>query len=80
MMRAWRACQIEKDAYRPSAAFKYRQQQVALNTEQILARNLEILHKERLTSLVVYNLVIQFSGQATALIAQPPRRLRFKQV
>ena len=51
---------------------------VVLNTERILARSVDMFHKELLMSLVAYNLVTQFRRQAAALIAQPPRRLSFK--
>ena len=51
---------------------------VVLNTERILARSVEMFHKELLMSLVAYNLVTQFRRQAAALIHQPPRRMSFK--
>lgn len=51
---------------------------VVLNTERILARGVDMFHKELLMSQVAYNLVTQFRRQAAALIAQPPRRMSFK--
>lgn len=51
---------------------------VVLNTERILARSVDMFHKELLMSQVAYNLVTPFRRQAAALIAQPPRRMSFK--
>lgn len=51
---------------------------VVLGAESIRAQSVEMFHKELLTSLVAYNLVIQFRRQAAALIEEHPRRLSFK--
>ena len=50
---------------------------VTLNTERIRARSREMLEKELLTSLVAYNLVVQFRREAAAKAGLPPRRLSF---
>lgn len=50
---------------------------VSLDTEIIRAKSVEMVKKERLTSLVAYNLVIQFRRQAAKLANLPPRRLSF---
>ena len=50
---------------------------VTLDTESIRARSVEMVKKELLTSLVAYNLVIQFRRQAAKLANLPPRRLSF---
>ena len=50
---------------------------VTLNTERIRARSREMFEKELLTSLVAYNLVIQFRREAAARAGLPPRRLSF---
>lgn len=51
---------------------------VVLDTENIRARSVEMFHKELLTSLVSYNLVVQFRRQAAQLVNEPPRRMSFK--
>ena len=51
---------------------------VVLNTENIAARSEDMFYKELLTSMVAYNLVIQFRRQAAKLAEVPPRRLSFK--
>lgn len=53
---------------------------VTLNTERIRARSVEMVKKELLTSIVAYNLVVQFRRQAAALADVPPRRLSFTEV
>lgn len=50
---------------------------VTLNTENIRARSVDMFRKELLTSMVAYNLVIQFRRQAAQLANVPPRRLSF---
>lgn len=50
---------------------------VTLNTENIRAQSVEMVKKELLTSLVAYNLVIQFRRQAAKLADVAPRRLSF---
>ena len=51
---------------------------VVLNTEQIRARSVAMFEKELWTSLVAYNLVIQFRRQAAALAHKAPRQMSFK--
>ena len=50
---------------------------VTLDTENIRAKSVEMVKKELLTSIVAYNLVIQFRRQAAKLAGLPPRRLSF---
>ena len=50
---------------------------VTLNTERIRAHSREMFEKELLTSLVAYNLVVQFRREAAAKAGLPPRRLSF---
>ena len=50
---------------------------VTLDTENIRAKSVAMMKKELLTSLVAYNLVIQFRRQAAELANLPPRRLSF---
>lgn len=50
---------------------------ITLNTERIRARSQAMFEKELLTSLVAYNLVIQFRREAAAKANVPPRRLSF---
>ena len=50
---------------------------VTLDTENIRAKSVAMVKKELLTSLVAYNLVIQFRRQAAELANLPPRRLSF---
>ena len=50
---------------------------VTLGTENIRAQSVEMVKKELLTSLVAYNLVIQFRRQAAKLADVAPRRLSF---
>lgn len=53
---------------------------VVLDTENIRARSVAMFHKERLTSMVSYNLVVQFRRQAAELAQVPPKRLSFTRV
>ena len=50
---------------------------MVLDTEHIRARSEALFRKERLTSMVAYNLVIPFRRQAAALANVPPKRLSF---
>jgi len=50
---------------------------VTLNTERIRAHSPAMFRKELLTSLVAYNLVVQFRREAAAKAGVPPRRLSF---
>jgi hypothetical protein len=53
---------------------------VTLDTERIRARSVEMVKKELQTSIVAYNLVVQFRRQAAKLANVPPRRLSFTRV
>jgi len=53
---------------------------VVLETENIRAQSVEMVKKELLTSIVAYNLVVQFRRQAAALANVLPRRLSFTRV
>ncbi len=48
-----------------------------LDTENIRARSEAMFRKELLTSMVAYNLVVQFRRQAAELAHVPPKRLSF---
>ena len=50
---------------------------VTLDTENIRARSVPMVKKELLTSMVAYNLVVQFRRQAAKYANVPPRRLSF---
>lgn len=50
---------------------------VVLDTENIRARSEAMFRKELLTSMVAYNLVVQFRRQAAELAHVPPKRLSF---
>lgn len=50
---------------------------VTLNTERIRAHSADMFRKELLTSLVAYNLVVQFRREAAERANVPPRRLSF---
>ncbi len=50
---------------------------VTLNTERIHVHTREMFEKELLTSLVAYNLVIQFRREAAIKADVSPRRLSF---
>ena len=50
---------------------------VTLKTETTRAKSVEMVKKELLTSIVAYNLVVQFRRQAAAVAGLPPRRLSF---
>lgn len=53
---------------------------VALDTESIRARSVNMFRKELLTSMVAYNLVIQFRREAARLAKLPVKRLSFTRV
>lgn len=50
---------------------------VVLDTESIRAKSVDMFHKELLTSIVAYNLVVQFRRQAARLAKLPVKRLSF---
>jgi len=58
--------------------FDIRDVKVTLDAENIRAKSVEMMKKELYTSIVAYNLVVQFRRQAAELAQVKPRRLRFK--
>jgi hypothetical protein len=74
----------------PAAAFLYGKRgnvetdisniKVVLDTENIRAKSEAMFHKELLTSLVAYNLVVQFRQQAAKRAKLPIKRLSFTKV
>jgi hypothetical protein len=66
--------------HRGDVEIDIRNLKVVLATEQIRAKNLDMFQKELLTSIVAYNLVVQFRRQAAANARVAPRRLSFKRV
>jgi len=67
-------------AYRYDVEHDIRDVKVTLDTERIRARSVEMFRKELLTSIVAYNLVIQFRRQAAQIANVEPRRLSFTKV
>ncbi len=65
-------------ARRTDVEIDIRNIKVVLDTENIRARSVEMFHKELMTSMVAYNLVVQFRRQAAELVKLPPRRMSFK--
>lgn len=64
-------------SYRYDVEHDIRDIKVTLDTENIRAKSEEMFKKELLTSIVAYNLVVQFRRQAAKLANLPPRRLSF---
>ena len=60
--------------------FDIRDLKVTMDAENIFARSVEMVEKELLTSVVAFNLVMQFRRQAAELANVPARRLSFKGV
>jgi hypothetical protein len=60
--------------------FDIRDLKVTMDAENILAKSVEMFKKEFYTSVVAYNLVMQFRRQAAQLAQVEPRRLSFKGV
>lgn len=60
--------------------FDIRDIKVTLDAENIRAKSVEMFKKELYTSIVAYNLVVQFRRQAAKLSRLQPRRLSFKGV
>jgi hypothetical protein len=67
-------------SYRYDVEHDIRDIKVTLDTENIRAKSVDMVKKELLTSMVAYNLVVQFRRQAAKLANLPPRRLSFKGV
>ncbi len=63
--------------YRYDVEHDIRDIKVTLNTENIRAKSEDMFRKELLTSIIAYNLIIQFRRQAAKLANLPPRRLSF---
>ena len=53
---------------------------VTMKLEEIRARSEEMVRKEILSSVVAYNLVLEFRREAAKIAQRPPRRLSFTQV
>jgi len=49
-----------------------------MDAENILAKSVEMVTKELITSVVAYNLIAQFRRQAARLVRVQPHRLSFK--
>ena len=64
-------------AHRYDVEHDIRDIKVTLDTENIRAKSVAMVKKELLTSIVAYNLVVQFRRQAAKLANLPPRRLSF---
>jgi hypothetical protein len=64
-------------AHRYDVEHDIRDVKVTLDTENIRAKSVAMVKKELLTSIVAYNLVIQFRRQAAKVAGLPPRRLSF---
>lgn len=60
--------------------FDIRDLKVTMDAENIRAKSVEMFKKELYTSVVAYNLVVQFRRQAAELAQVKPRRLSFKGV
>lgn len=81
----WLVTDLTEDAWTLSELYERRVNvevdirniKVVLESEQIRARDVEMFRKELLTSMVAYNLVVQFRRQAAELAKVPPRRLSF---
>ena len=63
--------------HRYDVEFDIRDIKVTMDTENILAQSLDMVLKELYTSIVAYNLVVQFRRQAAKLARVEPRRLSF---
>ncbi len=57
--------------------FDIRDIKVTMDAENILARNVSMVMKELMTSIVAYNLIAQFRRQAAKLVGIEPRKLSF---
>jgi hypothetical protein len=58
--------------------FDIRDLKVTMDTENIRARSVAMMHKELMASVIAFNLVMQFRRQAAKLARVEPRRLSFK--
>jgi len=64
-------------SYRYDVEHDIRDIKVSLDTENVRAKSVAMVKKELLTSIVAYNLTVQFRRQAAQLANLPPRRLSF---
>lgn len=60
--------------------FDIRDLKVTMDAENILAQSVVMVKKELMTSVIAYNLIVQFRRQAAKLARVQPRRLSFKGV
>jgi len=60
--------------------FDIRDLKVTMDAENILAQSVVMVKKELMTSVIAYNLIVQFRRQAAKLARVSPRRLSFKGV
>ncbi len=67
-------------SHRYDVEFDIRDIKVTMDAENILARSVGMVMKELMTSIVAYNLIVQFRRQAAKLARIEPRRLSFKGV
>jgi hypothetical protein len=66
--------------HRYEVEFDIRDLKVTMDTENILAKSVEMVKKELMTSVIAFNLIMQFRRQAAKLANIEPRRLSFKGV
>ena len=66
--------------HRYEVEFDIRDLKVTMDTENILAQSVEMVNKELMTSVIAFNLIMQFRRQAAQLANLEPRRLSFKGV
>lgn len=70
------AAQLYKRRY--DIEFDIRDLKVTMDAENIRAKSVDMVEKELYTSIVAYNLVVQFRRQAAKVAKVEPRKLRFK--
>jgi hypothetical protein len=75
-LHATTASEIYRHRY--DVEFDIRDVKVTMDAENIHAKSVDMVKKELYTSIVAYNLVVQFRRQAAQLANVKPRRLRFK--
>lgn len=66
--------------HRYEVEFDIRDLKVTMDAENIAAKSVEMVKKELMTSVIAYNLIMQFRRQAAKLANVEPRRLSFKGV
>lgn len=67
-------------SHRYDVEFDIRDLKVTMDAENILARSVDMVKKELMTSVIAYNLIAQFRRQAANAAKVEPRRLSFKGV